>query len=113
MLLLALCDLGFAPWKHVDGREHGRGGSQSGVLSKVKGHENTGENEYVANGDVSSSDAVFFTDQSQERSSTPTDELKKFDPFLGKYNVSGDFANLQWAGTLELKRVVKGWLSSR
>ena len=25
----------------------------------------------------------------------PTDELKKFDPFLGKYNVSGDFANLQ------------------
>ena len=85
------------------------GGSQSGVLSKVKGHENTGENEYVANGDVSSSDAVFFTDQSQERSSTPTDELKKFDPFLGKYNVSGDFANLQWAGTLELKRVIKGW----
>jgi len=43
----------------------------------------------------------------------PTDELKKFDPFLGKYNVTGDFANLQWAGTLELKRVVKGWLSSR
>jgi hypothetical protein len=39
----------------------------------------------------------------------PTDELKKFDPFLGKYNVSGDFANSQWAGTLELKRVIKGW----
>jgi hypothetical protein len=39
----------------------------------------------------------------------PTDELKKFDPFLGKYNVSGDFANVQWAGTLELKRVIKGW----
>jgi hypothetical protein len=39
----------------------------------------------------------------------PTDELKKFDPFLGKFDVSGEFANLRWAGTLELKRVIKGW----
>ena len=39
----------------------------------------------------------------------PTTELKKFDPFLGKYQVSGDFANLPWTGTLELKKVIKGW----
>jgi hypothetical protein len=40
----------------------------------------------------------------------PTTELKKFDPFLGKYQVSGDFANLPWTGTLELKKVIKGCL---
>lgn len=39
----------------------------------------------------------------------PTTELKKFDPFVGKYQVSGDFANLPWTGTLELKKVIKGW----
>jgi uncharacterized protein (TIGR02246 family) len=39
----------------------------------------------------------------------PTAELRKFDPFLGKYQVSGDFANLPWTGTLELKKVIKGW----
>jgi len=39
----------------------------------------------------------------------PTAELAKFDPFLGKYQVSGDFANLQWTGTLELKAAIKGW----
>ena len=39
----------------------------------------------------------------------PTAELAKFDPFLGKYEVSGDFANLPWAGSLELREVIKGW----
>jgi len=39
----------------------------------------------------------------------PTAELRKFDPFLGKYQVSGEFANLPWAGTLELKTAIKGW----
>ena len=39
----------------------------------------------------------------------PTQKLKKFDPFLGKFNVSGDFGKLQWAGTLELKTTIKGW----
>jgi hypothetical protein len=39
----------------------------------------------------------------------PTAELRKFDPFLGKYQVSGDFANVPWTGTLELKKVIKGW----
>ncbi len=44
----------------------------------------------------------------------PTTELKQFDPFLGKFNlgkfnVSGEFAKLQWIGTLELKRAIKGW----
>ena len=39
----------------------------------------------------------------------PNAELQKFEPFLGTYEVSGDFANLPWSGTLELKRVIKGW----
>jgi len=39
----------------------------------------------------------------------PSAELQKFEPFLGKYEVSGDYANLPWAGTLELKKVIKGW----
>lgn len=39
----------------------------------------------------------------------PAAELKKFDPFLGKYQVSGDFANMPWTGTLELKKVIKDW----
>lgn len=39
----------------------------------------------------------------------PAAELRKFDPFLGKYQVSGDFANVPWTGTLELRKVIKGW----
>jgi|SRR5579859_733871 len=39
----------------------------------------------------------------------PSAELQKFEPFLGKYKVSGDYANLPWAGTLELNKVIKGW----
>lgn len=39
----------------------------------------------------------------------PNAELQKFDPFLGKYDVSGDYANLPWAGTLEFKKTIKGW----
>src|SRR5438128_5240527 len=39
----------------------------------------------------------------------PTAELRKFDPFLGKFKVSGEFANLPWSGTLELKPAIKGW----
>ena len=39
----------------------------------------------------------------------PTAELAKFKPFLGKYDVSGDFAKLPWSGTLELSPAIKGW----
>lgn len=39
----------------------------------------------------------------------PSAELQKFEPFLGKYEVSGDYANLPWTGTLELKKVIRGW----
>ncbi|HXM21030.1 MAG TPA: nuclear transport factor 2 family protein [Terriglobales bacterium] len=39
----------------------------------------------------------------------PTAELAKFDPFLGKYEASGDFVNLPWTGSLELRKVIKGW----
>jgi hypothetical protein len=39
----------------------------------------------------------------------PTVELKSFDPFLGRFSVSGEFVKLQWTGTLELKGAIKGW----
>jgi hypothetical protein len=39
----------------------------------------------------------------------PTAELKEFAPFLGKFNVSGDFAKLRWTGTLEQKIAIEGW----
>lgn len=39
----------------------------------------------------------------------PSVELQRFEPFLGKYKVSGDYAKLPWVGTLELKTVIKGW----
>ena len=43
----------------------------------------------------------------------PTAELKKFEPFLGKYNVTADYARLKWSGTLEITPAVKGWYIER
>lgn len=39
----------------------------------------------------------------------PSAELQKFESFSGKYEVSGDYANLPWTGTLELKKAIKTW----
>lgn len=39
----------------------------------------------------------------------PIAELKKFNPFLGMYNVTSDFAGLKWKGTLEWKPAIKNW----
>jgi hypothetical protein len=43
----------------------------------------------------------------------PTVELKKFEPFLGKYTVTADYAGLKFSGTLEIKPVIKGWYIER
>ena len=43
----------------------------------------------------------------------PTDELKKFEPFLGKYNVTAEYAKLKFSGTMEIKPVIKGWYIER
>jgi hypothetical protein len=43
----------------------------------------------------------------------PVAELKKFEPFLGKYNVTADYAKLKWSGTLEIKPAIKGWYIER
>ena len=43
----------------------------------------------------------------------PTAALSKFDPFLGRYEVSGDFAKLPWAGTLEWTKVINGWYAEQ
>ena len=43
----------------------------------------------------------------------PTAELKKFEPFLGKYTVTSDYAGLKFSGTLEMKPVIKGWYIER
>lgn len=41
----------------------------------------------------------------------PTAALKKFEPFLGKYNL--DYAGLKGSGTLEIKLAIKGWYIER
>ena len=43
----------------------------------------------------------------------PTAELKKFEPFLGKYTVTSDYGGLKFSGTLEIKPVIKGWYIER
>ena len=43
----------------------------------------------------------------------PAAELKKFEPFLGKYNMTADYAGLKWSGTLEIKPAIKGWYVER
>src|SRR5271165_4836524 len=55
------------------------------------------------------SGVIFAQTDPQNVPQPPPAELKKFDPFLGKYQVSGDFANLPWTGTIELKKAIKGW----
>ena len=55
------------------------------------------------------SDDRLVPNQSREHSQTPTAQLAKFKPFLGKYDVSGDFAKLPWSGTLGLSPAIKGW----
>ncbi len=39
----------------------------------------------------------------------PLAELKKFNSYLGKYNVTSDFAGLKFKGTFEWKPVIKNW----
>jgi hypothetical protein len=40
---------------------------------------------------------------------SPPVELKKFEPFLGKYEATVDWPNLKWSGTLEIAYAIKGW----
>jgi len=39
----------------------------------------------------------------------PIAELKKFNPYLGMYNVISDYAGLKFKGTLEWKPEIKNW----
>lgn len=43
----------------------------------------------------------------------PAAELKKFEPFLGKYTLMSDYEGLKFSGTLEIKPVIKGWYIER
>ncbi|MFN2455907.1 MAG: hypothetical protein ABR577_16985 [Pyrinomonadaceae bacterium] len=43
----------------------------------------------------------------------PSAELKKFEPLLGKYNLTSDFAGHKWSGTMEIKPAVRGWYVER
>ena len=43
----------------------------------------------------------------------PAAELSKFEPFLGRYNQTMDYAGLKFSGTLEIKTAVKGWYIER
>jgi hypothetical protein len=42
---------------------------------------------------------------------SPPSELKRFEPFLGRYNAAVDWPgrNLKWEGTLEISKAIKGW----
>jgi hypothetical protein len=39
----------------------------------------------------------------------PTAELMRLQPFLGSYGVTGTYFDQEWAGSLDLRPVVKGW----
>ena len=39
----------------------------------------------------------------------PTAELRRLQPFLGSYSVTGTYADLEWVGSLDLRPAVKGW----
>ena len=39
----------------------------------------------------------------------PLTELKKFDPYLGMYNVTSNFLGRKFQGTLEWKPAIKNW----
>jgi hypothetical protein len=39
----------------------------------------------------------------------PSAELARLDPFLGSYEVTSDYSDQQFLGTLELRPAVKGW----
>ncbi len=39
----------------------------------------------------------------------PLTELKKFNPYLGMYNVISEYAGLKFKGTLEWKPAIKNW----
>ena len=39
----------------------------------------------------------------------PTNQLKIYEPFFGKYNMVSDYGGLQFKGTIEVKPAIKGW----
>ena len=39
----------------------------------------------------------------------PTEKLKIYEPFFGKYNMTSDYSGIIFNGTIEIKPVIKGW----
>jgi hypothetical protein len=39
----------------------------------------------------------------------PTEKLKIYEPFFGKYEMTSEYAGLKFNGTIEIKPVIKGW----
>ncbi len=56
-----------------------------------------------------SADAGLSQTDARNVPKPPTAELEKFRPYFGLYELSGDFAGLEWSGILEITPAVKGW----
>ena len=39
----------------------------------------------------------------------PSAQLKIYEPFFGRYNMTSDYGGLKFKGTIEVKPVIKGW----
>jgi hypothetical protein len=39
----------------------------------------------------------------------PSAQLKIYEPFFGKYNMTSDYGGIKFNGTIEIKPVIKGW----
>jgi hypothetical protein len=39
----------------------------------------------------------------------PTEQLKIFAPYFGKYKQTMNYAGIKWRGTMEVKPIIKGW----
>jgi hypothetical protein len=39
----------------------------------------------------------------------PTEKLKVLEPYFGNYALTGNYGNLKWSGTMEVKPIIKGW----
>lgn len=47
--------------------------------------------------------------QNDPNTKPPTEKLKIFEPYFGKYVQTMNFAGRKWSGTMEIKPIIKGW----
>lgn len=47
--------------------------------------------------------------QTDPNTKPPTEKLKVFEPYFGKYEQTMNYAGRKWSGTMEIKPIIKGW----